>query len=475
VSPSSPLSASDSTSRSESPLSSAAGASPPKSDEARANPIQSPRNPDGAAPIPREKFIPLRKADLKLLVLDAPWVSAEDRPLIAQIAASLDAVIHAQMLDDIERIKDVYTPFDPDGDTSLKRGLDPKARSAESVKFFGQLAQLVTKANYQRLPLTELMSALDRGTPWSFNLEVDFQIFERLEIYARGEKMIKRKARSVWPPFRETTLEIPSYQRLILAFKLRENKKNLAPQVDVNTIHLKIFKNIPKADLEMLLPGTQIRMSWLDQGKIILPTLSGVALLLWKLITGILFVAFAGIAGLLTLLGLASAGIGYGVRSFYGYINMRDKYHLNLTRNLYYQNLDSNAGVFFRLLDEAQEQDFREAFIGYLVLREHGGEGGLSVDEIDAKAEEFIQQQTQSQVDFEIGDAVNKLSDWGLARAMPEGKWMAIAPADAIDVLRDRWARLSPVAEDSEIEPQRPVFLLRDDDLENEDEWDIVM
>lgn len=474
VSPSSPLSASDMSSTGKASTKSTDAASPTKRAPAETDSYQTPRNPDGLPPIPREKFIPLRKADLKLLVLDAAWVSPEDRPLVAQIAASLDAVIHAQMLDDIERIKDVYTPFDPDGDTSLKRGLDAKARGAESTKFFSQLAHLVAKANYQRLPLTELMSALDRGTPWSFNLEVDFQIFERLEIYARGEKIIKRKARSAWPPFRETMIEIPSYQRLILAFKLRENKKNLAPQVDVNTIHLKIFKNIPKADLEMLLPGTQVRMSWFDQTKIILPTVSGVALLLWKLIMGILFVAYVGVAGLLTLLGLAGGFIGYGIRSFYGYMNTRDRYHLNLTRNLYYQNLDSNAGVFFRLLDEAQEQEFREALIGYLVLREHGGESGMSVDEIDAKAEEFIQKQTQQQVDFEIGDAVNKLSDWGLAHPMPEGKWKAVTPADAIDILRERWSRICPVAHEDE-EPQRPVFLLRDDDLEQEDDWDIVM
>ena len=38
----------------------------------------------------------------------------------------------------------------------------------------------------------------------------------------------------------------------------------------------------------------------------------------------------------------------------------RDKYRLCLTRNLYYQNLDNNAGVLFRILEEAEEQELRQ-------------------------------------------------------------------------------------------------------------------
>ncbi len=56
---------------------------------------------------------------------------------------------------------------------------------------------------------------------------------------------------------------------------------------------------------------------------------------------------------------------GYGVRSFYGYLQTKQKYQLNLTESLYYQNLDNNAGVISRLLDEAEEQENREAVLAY--------------------------------------------------------------------------------------------------------------
>ena len=41
---------------------------------------------------------------------------------------------------------------------------------------------------------------------------------------------------------------------------------------------MKLFKDIPRQDLDMLLPGTRFRMTLLDRGKILLPTLSGLAI-----------------------------------------------------------------------------------------------------------------------------------------------------------------------------------------------------
>jgi hypothetical protein len=34
--------------------------------------------------------------------------------------------------------------------------------------------------------------------------------------------------------------------------------------------------------------------------------------------------------------------------------------------NLYFKNLDNNAGVFFHIIAEAEEEEFKEALLGYL-------------------------------------------------------------------------------------------------------------
>ena len=121
-------------------------------------------------------------------------------------------------------------------------------------------------------------------------------------------------------------------------------------------------------DLEMLLPGTRVQMSLVDRTKIVLPTLSGLSLTIWKLLTGAVAVAAGGMYDGLALCGLVGGSIGYGLRSFHGYLQTKQRYQLSLTESLYYQNLDNNAGVLMRLVDEAEEQENRETLLAWFFL-----------------------------------------------------------------------------------------------------------
>ena len=56
------------------------------------------------------------------------------------------------------------------------------------------------------------------------------------------------------------------------------------------------------------------------------------------------------------LWGAAVGGVGYSYKSWATYKSTKEKYSLNLTQSLYYQNLDNNAGVLTHLMDEAEEQ-----------------------------------------------------------------------------------------------------------------------
>ena len=39
-----------------------------------------------------------------------------------------------------------------------------------------------------------------------------------------------------------------------------------------------------------------------------------------------------------------------------------------LSDNLYFKNLDNNAGVFYHLIDAAEEEEFKEAVLAYYFL-----------------------------------------------------------------------------------------------------------
>jgi hypothetical protein len=258
-----------------------------------------------------------------------------------------------------------------------------------------------------------------------------------LDVYARGDVVGRRKRRRWRNLLREEEVDVPIYQRLVVVFALSPQSR-LDSAIDRSAIYLKLFKNIPKIDVDMLLPGSQVRMTMMDRGKIVVPTLSGVGLTIAKIIKGALWALTGTIWGLLAFLGLVGATIGYGTRAFFGYLQTKDKYQLSLTRNLYYQNLDNNAGVFYRLLDEAEDQEVRETLLAYFLLWKEAPATGWLAAELDSAAEAFLRRAISVDIDFESADAVSKLLRLGLAQQMGE-RLQAVPPAQALSRLDSAW------------------------------------
>ena len=173
-------------------------------------------------------------------------------------------------------------------------------------------------------------------------------------------------------------VDVPTFARVAVIFKQRPHKR-LGDDADTHSVFLKLFKDIPQVDVEMLLPGGRIRMPRLDRLKLGGSITSIVAYVAWKLSTFPLVAARAGWrpATLWLLYAPASrSSLGYGYKTWYSFQVSRQTYTLQLTQSLYYQNLDNNGGVMFRLLDEAEEQETREMLLGYFYLWRYAGEEG---------------------------------------------------------------------------------------------------
>jgi hypothetical protein len=258
-------------------------------------------------------------------------------------------------------------------------------------------------------------------------------------VYARGD-IVRPRELVHWLFFwRKSEIDVDIYQRLIIVFQLRDHPR-IDPDADTETIYIKIFKNIPKQDVDMLLPGAQVRMTLLDQGKILLPTLSGIVLSIVKMFKIVALFAVSTIFGVLAFLGLLGGTIGYGVKSFFGYLRTKDKYQLTLTRSLYYQNLDNNAGVLFRLVVEAEEQECREVLLAYFLLwRDHNdANNGLTIEQLDSRAEELLLAVADINIDFEVHDAMLKLLKLGIATEQ-DGRYFALPINEACAALHEVW------------------------------------
>ena len=386
---------------------------------------------------PLEHFIPIRKSDLVRILRNDPSLELHEREAFAHFCKLLEATLHHDFHQHLDELKDAYAPFDPDAEPKPRETLTHEQREAHAQRLFERFDELMTKANFRRLSHDELEYSLKTHNESGVEISANLAIFDRLDIYVRGDVIGKKAIRSWWRFGKAKEVEICTYQRLALMFRLKPGTDSKQP-IDPSAVVLKLFKNIPKSDIEMLLPGTTVRMSLFDQGKIILPTVSGVIITLVKILQGAVALAFASLQGAIAFLALISGVFGYGLRSFFGYLNTRDRYHLNLTRSLYFQNLDGNAGVIHRLLDEAEEQEFREVVLAWWLLRQSGF-AALTSEQLDRAAEAWLEKQLGLKVDFEVSDALAKLQRMGLCRELPGGKYRAVDLEAALVSLDRAW------------------------------------
>lgn len=382
----------------------------------------------------REFYLPLRHGELRQRLANDERLASDERQLFLQLCKILSATFHYEYHERAEQLKGDYEPFDPDSINRMRVNVvsiaEEKARNIE--RLFANLTDLLARANYHKLSQSQIEQAVSAASDWGVRLDVDFGNFERLEVYARGD-VIGRRTRHRWQRmFQPEEVDVPIYQRVVVIFQLRAGRR-VDRGLDADAVYIKLFKNIPKEDVDMMLPGAKARFSLLDRSKIFMPM---VALTIWKLVTLVLITTIAGIWGIVTL------GIFFGsngIKSLVGYLNTKNKYQLNLTRSLYFQNLDNSSGVLLRLTDEAEEQEFHEAVMAYFLLWRDAGTTGWTEEELDQAAEGYLHRLCGYGVDFEVDDALKKLHRLGMAIRTADGRWKAVGVRDAIQSLDAVW------------------------------------
>jgi|YNPBryunderm2012_1023409.scaffolds.fasta_scaffold10271_2 hypothetical protein len=370
----------------------------------------------------REHFIPLRVPDLlDLLCTDrGPGgvnpLTAEERAQFRSFADAAAACVHAQCHAQLQRLKNAYAPFDPDADTRALRQLNPEERTNACQALIREIIDLMERANYIRLNRTELEQVMQGASDWGVDMDVDWTCFETLEVFIRGKGLGKRTRRRWYRLFQTETVSVPIFQRVVLVVKQRPHRR-LGPFADTSSVFLKLFKDIPQMDIEMLFPGTRLKMPRLERWKLGGSAVGSIGYVGWKLsavpLTGFTL-AGSGLLGLLTLYSPLALILGYGYKTYASFQTTRQTYMLQLHQSLYYQNLDNNAGVFYRMMDEAEEQELREILLAYFYLWRYARAPGWSAAELDDYVELDLERRLNMKIDFEIDDALAKLLRLGL-------------------------------------------------------------
>ena len=192
-----------------------------------------------------------------------------NRELVERFCRLLDVLIHCEY--PARRSKSSRTPTPRSIPMPTRRpAAELRAERARRRRgaLFDRFGWLLDRGNFVRLAEEEIDRSVNDRSHWGLNLRSNFEIFDRLELYCRGDVIGTRFRRRLRNRFRSEAVKVPIYQRLVVIFRLRPEREHV--QVPRHQdVYIKLFKDIPKADLDMLLPGTQVKMSLVDRARIL--------------------------------------------------------------------------------------------------------------------------------------------------------------------------------------------------------------
>jgi hypothetical protein len=385
-----------------------------------------------------DHFIPLRRSELVQLLADDPDLIPDDADLFRQFARLIVATCRCEYTLLLEKLKASYTPFDADSDVRPLTKFNEEERQQRLIDLLADFAWLMERANYQHLNRDDITPILHTRSEWGLMVDVDFHIFERLAIFTRGDTVERRPLRKLRRFLKQEEVDVPVWQRLVMIMKLRKHPR-LSRRIDTERVYLQLFKNIPKLDINMLLPGARVRMTRFDRSKVGFPMISGLGMALYNIAQDFATLAMQ-LASHPSLLmwGLATGGVTYGTKSWFSYLTTRQRYNLNLTQVLYFQNLDTNAGVLMHVLEEAQEQECREVLLAYFFLWRLAGSDGWTAETLRQCIEEELNKRVELTVHLEVQDALGKLKRLHLVEQSGD-RYRAAPIRQVIEVLHTLW------------------------------------
>jgi hypothetical protein len=331
--------------------------------------------------LPLLSFIPFRRTDVVAMLLADGTLSTEDKARFLQAKDRIESYFQQEFYQIKQQLKDVYAPLDPDADTRLVA----EFRQPEAAVGLSQmLEEVLGRANYEKVTNKGLKKALRSHSLFQVRLHLELDDFEEVLLYTRGASRREETLREFFGLWRRR-VKFTNYDRVVLYIRLKEDidSESTLGVCQPGSTMLKLFQNVPAADLEMLFPNIRVGMRLLDKlmigvpalisGGVVFTTKVGATLILLGSLIGFWIgvksepvtldkaSAIALIAGLGTL-------VGYLWKQFSNFRNRRLKYTQALTENLYFKLLDNNGGVLHRVIDDAEESECKESLLAYYFL-----------------------------------------------------------------------------------------------------------
>ncbi|MGD8452511.1 MAG: DUF3754 domain-containing protein [Phycisphaerae bacterium] len=368
---------------------------------------------------PDDRFIPFRFTGLVARLRADDACFGPDAALLVPLASAIESICEQQAAAFERLLAERYEPFNPDRDTipliDVAAARDPEHHAALQDR----LDYLLAKANFEPLTNTQVEQALQAARSSGLRVRLDPEQVAYLRVWVRGAAVVDRVRRTWRHPRFGVRQSCPVFRRLVVVSRLHDDPG----------LRIKMFKEIPVADVESLLPHARVAMTWMDRARMMGGGAGTLGSTVMK-ITGAL--ALPG-----KLLWILAGGFAMLMfKTFTGYRNVRRHRDLQRTTHLYYQNLGNNAGAVHLLLSMVAQEEAKEAFLAYAFLL-HATPPIRSAAELRQRVESYCAERLGVHFLFDVADAlesVDRLQLWSDREA-----WQVLPAAEAVRRLREHW------------------------------------
>ena len=395
----------------------------------------------------RERFIPVRKGDLLDALTQHGALGGEsERAGFREICRRLAAICHYDYFERLERLRQDYFYFAPDVDPHARFG--EAALAAAYADLVRSFTSVLKDANFVELSDAEIERAHDEHKTTRVKLAFSRDDFREVRFFHRGHHTETIEVRK-WAGLRKERHPVTVYEDIVLfaatrvvpAIALRRERRLLERRrIRPGSVLIKYFRNVAASDLNALYPNVRVVMGMLDSLALGVPAIIGAVPILINLTSTVtvLFLVIGFYVGLVAAVehdelkrafaamsGLAAL-IGFVTRQWLRYQRQSLKYQKELTDNIYFRNVNNNAGIFDYMIGMAEDQECKEAFLAYYFL--HAGAAAPTQDELERTIELWLQQTFAVDIEFQVGEALARLDRLGLLSR--DGERLAVPPSE---------------------------------------------
>lgn len=423
-----------------------------------------------------EAFIPYILDDLVDMCLSDDGLPIEQHQSFREFSSvfsSLNNFLSHQAMDSLDRD---YAQFNPDSELKVKPLTRHDRKEAEE-RVVSMFREMAINANYRELSVEEIEASFVEESLIKLRTDVDLDEFTQVECFVRGND-IRIHQRKNWK-FQEVDEPVEVWRRVLLLMQFKpdeelteeqrkKRKKANLPSIP-GKVYLYLYKDVPKADLEILFPNVRVSMTRKDQILLGIPAIAATIGTIAKigaravLVTAAVVWVFFGKEILnfdpeeakdpmklaIIFFGILSALGGLFFKQYNSVKNKRIGFLKEVSEHLFFRNIAMNKAVFDRVIDDGEDEDCKEAVLVYYHLLSNPGTR-MNREQLDETIQNWMRDRFNTVIDFDIDGPIEKLQTIGgktngganrkLIEEDPEtGELTALSLNEAKEVMDYHW------------------------------------